>query len=186
MSVEITFLPQGRSGLVANNTFVVDAARRLGVEIPTDCGRRGECDSCTVFIDSGESILSPVTAAENQFLGAEKLARGGRLACQARVVHDGSVVVRSEIPEKPVEPPRDITTDFKDLPLSRKVSTLFEFEAVTLFQALNELADVPYKAVGKVLDFAATRGKKLSDLDRQQRHQTVEHPAEAQESEFEN
>src|SRR6266513_2182278 len=97
MSVEITFEPEGASGLVAEGTFIWEAAKRLGVSIRVDCRGRGECDSCAVTIDRGAALLSAATAAEEQILGADRLGDAGqreRLACQAILERQGEIIVR--------------------------------------------------------------------------------------------
>ena len=63
MSVEIRFEPDGPSGLVAEGTSILDAARRLGFQIP-DCG---ECDAtCAIKIITGAPLLSGLTDGERQ------------------------------------------------------------------------------------------------------------------------
>ena len=74
MSVEIKFEPDGPSGLVAEGTCVLDAAKRLGFHIPADCEGRGECDTCAVKIITGATLLSALTDGERKELSAERLA----------------------------------------------------------------------------------------------------------------
>ena len=79
------FFPQykrGRQGIEIFEGTILDHARKLGVEIPSECGGRGQCGRCLVRIDSGGEALSPRTKAEQEF----QLAASERLACQARVV----------------------------------------------------------------------------------------------------
>src|SRR5438270_13734725 len=94
MSVEITFEHDGSAGLVAEGTYLWEAARRLGVPMVAECSGRGECDTCAVAITRGDEILSPPTAAERRQLGQERLNSGQRLACQANLVRSGELHLR--------------------------------------------------------------------------------------------
>ena len=48
------FLPSGRRGRFPRGTKVLDAARRLGVDIDSICGGRGICGRCQVALSEGE------------------------------------------------------------------------------------------------------------------------------------
>ena len=73
MSIEIRFEPDGPSGLVAEGTSVLDAARQLGFQIP-DCG---VCDgACAIRIVTGSTLLSDLTDIERKQLSPERLAAG--------------------------------------------------------------------------------------------------------------
>ena len=51
MSVSITFEPSGISGLVAEGTYLIDAARRMGVSLGAGCtAGKGECPACVVSV----------------------------------------------------------------------------------------------------------------------------------------
>jgi len=85
------FFPQfknGKQGIEIEKGNILNAARKLGIEIPSECGGRGLCGKCRVRVE-GEGALSPITEAEKNF----KLGRDERLACQARVVRGGSIRV---------------------------------------------------------------------------------------------
>jgi ferredoxin len=84
--VRVLVEPSGVVLDAAQGESVLAAARRHGVEWPTECDADGQCTSCVVTILEGE--LSPVREPERT------LAPGDRLACQARPVTD--VVVRRE------------------------------------------------------------------------------------------
>jgi len=186
MSVDIRFQPEGRNGLVAEGTYLLDAAKRLGVRLPTECGGRGECDTCAVIVEEGATLLSSLTEAERARLSPQRLAAGERLACQAKVERGGEVVLRpvpqTERAETSAETAKDLRKDFRDLPLKRKVTTLVELEAVTLFQTLNAIIDVPFAIGGKVLDLMAGWGRTLDKRDHEL-HRPAEHHQQAEESE---
>jgi 2Fe-2S ferredoxin len=173
MSVDIKFEPEGRSGLVAEGTYLWDAAKRLGVRLPTECEGRGECDTCAVTVEQGATLLSSLTEAERERLSPERLASGERLACQTRVEHGGEVTLRpvpvTERAETSEETSKDLRKEFRELPLKRKLSTLVELEAVTLFQTLNTIIEVPFMVGEKVMDLMAGRGRALSESKRAER-----------------
>ena len=173
MSVEIKFQPD-QQGIIAEGTYLWDAARRLGVRLPAECEGRGECDTCAVVVEKGATLLSSLTQAERERLSPERLAVGERLACQTKVERGGEELVLRPVPttaraETKEEVVKDLRKEFRDLPLKQKVATLTEFEAVTLFQALNAVADVPFKLGEKVLDVMAGFGRQMSQREREAR-----------------
>jgi ferredoxin len=183
MSVDIKFEPDGQSGLIAEGTYLWDAAKRLGVRLPVECDGRGECDTCAVVVEEGATLLSSLTEAERVRLSPERLAAGERLACQAKVVRGGEVVLRpvpvTERAETSEETAKDLRKEFRDLPLKSKLSTLVELEAVTLYQTLNAIIEIPFMVGGKVMDLMAGRGRQLSESNRAQRR-PVEHRVQAE------
>ncbi|HEY0378825.1 MAG TPA: 2Fe-2S iron-sulfur cluster-binding protein [Pyrinomonadaceae bacterium] len=184
MSVEIKFEPDGLSGLVAEGTYLWDAAKRLGVRLPAECQGRGECDTCAVSVEQGMELLSSLTDAERERLSPERLAAGERLSCQTKVERGGELVLRivpaTEREVTSDEKVKDLRKEFRDLPLGRKLATLAEFEATTMFQTLNAIIEVPFMLGGKVMDLMAWRGRALNERDRAARR-PAEHtqPSEA-------
>ena len=89
MSVNVEFPAEGQQGIVAEGTYVWDAAKRLGVRLPAECDGRGECDTCAVVVEEGATLLSSLTEAERTRLSPERLAAGERLACQAKIERGG-------------------------------------------------------------------------------------------------
>ena len=69
-----------RHGEVAPGTSVFDAARGLGVFVPTSCITQGKCKECMVEVAEGMENLTPRTAAESH------LRESFRLSCQARLL----------------------------------------------------------------------------------------------------
>src|SRR4051794_7244718 len=94
MSVNVEFAPDGQHGVVAEGTYLWDAAKRLGVRLPAECEGRGECDTCSVIVREGATLLSSLTNAERVRLSPERLAAGERLACQAKVVLAGQLILQ--------------------------------------------------------------------------------------------
>ncbi len=85
MSVNVEFVPDGRHGVVAEGTYLWDAAKRLGLRLPAECEGRGECDTCAVIVREGATLLSTLTDAERERLSPARLAAGERLAFQQKL-----------------------------------------------------------------------------------------------------
>lgn len=173
MSVDIKFEPDNRSGLIAEGSYLWDAAKRLGVRLPAECEGQGECDTCALVVVEGAMLLSPVTQAEREHLSAERLAIGERLACQVKVECAGTLVVRpvpvAEREETTEETVQEFRKEFKTLPLEKKIATLVELEAVTLFQTLGAVANLPSTVGEKIMDLMAGFGRSLSAREREAR-----------------
>ncbi|MBP1988900.1 2Fe-2S iron-sulfur cluster-binding protein [Paenibacillus eucommiae] len=94
---EVTFLPDGKKIRVRPGTTLLDAGRHARVTIRTRCGGKAACLMCKVKVEE-QSGLTPMNQPEQLKLG-EQGAEGYRLACQARVRGDVTVI----IPEDPLK-----------------------------------------------------------------------------------
>jgi len=52
-TAKIIFQPSGRRGEVEKGINIIEASRRLGVDIETLCGEKGVCGKCKVRIEKG-------------------------------------------------------------------------------------------------------------------------------------
>jgi ferredoxin len=178
VSVNVVWKIDGeeRAGILAEGTYLLDAARRLGVRLPVECGGRGECDTCAVVIEEGATLVSALTDAERTHLSPERLAAGERLACQTKIEHGGDLVLRpvpaTERAETSEEVKSDLRREFRELPLRKKLATLAELEAVTAYQTLDRIASLPFAVFEKGLDLLAGRGRKLHQREREARRPT--------------
>lgn len=94
----VIFTPSGKRGRVPVGTPVLDAARRLGVDLDSVCGARGICSKCQVAPSFGAFSKHGVTArpealsewneVEARYDRVRGLKEGRRLGCQARVLGD--------------------------------------------------------------------------------------------------
>jgi uncharacterized 2Fe-2S/4Fe-4S cluster protein (DUF4445 family) len=94
----IVFMPSGRRGRFPVGTPVLQAARRLGVDIDSVCGGRGICGRCQVTVSEGEfaklgvssnsSHLSGFGATEIRYAERRGLKEGRRLSCSALIQGD--------------------------------------------------------------------------------------------------
>ena len=91
----VTFQPSGRRGPAGGGDTLLAVARGLGVEIESACGGKGTCKKCRVRVETPESV-SPPTDVELKVFGADGLAAGMRLACQAKVTGNVRVFVPEE------------------------------------------------------------------------------------------
>ncbi len=94
----VIFTPSGKRGRIPAGTTVLEAARRLGVDLDSVCGGRGICSKCQVtpmfgdFPKHGVKVapdaLSDWNAVEERYDGKRGLQKGRRLGCQARIQRD--------------------------------------------------------------------------------------------------
>ena len=99
----IVFSPSGKRGRFPAGTPVLQAARRLGVDIDSVCGGRALCGRCQVSVAEGElpkhgivsraENLSPAAEAEERHRERRGLAAGRRLSCQAKLRGDIAIDV---------------------------------------------------------------------------------------------
>ncbi len=120
----LIFTPSGRRGHFPAGTAVLDAARKLGVDIDSVCGGRGICGRCQVEqavgefpkhgITSAPAHLSPPDSVEADYAARKGLAAKRRLACTATVRGDAVIdvpatsqvhrqVVRKELEVRPFD-----------------------------------------------------------------------------------
>lgn len=169
MEVEIKFEPEGRSGVVAAGSYIFDAAKRLGVEIE-ECERRGESDACAVEIVSGKNLLTEPTKAELETLGSDRFIKGERLACQAKIVGAGEIVImtkkKKQTPEEEKETKErqrveEFRKEFDEMPLEKKIAALVELEVVTFGETISFVMNSPFKIFDKIVDVLAEFGLKM-------------------------
>ena len=92
----IIFQPYGRRFEISEGKTILEIAKDAGIGINAICGGEGLCGKCRVIIHEGRENLSKPTEAERRALSEDDLARNFRLACQARILRTGLIIV--EIP----------------------------------------------------------------------------------------
>jgi len=102
----VIFTPSGRRGRFPTGTTVLDAARKLGVDIDSVCGGRGICGRCQFEQSVGEFAkhgivsapghLSPPGAIEADYDRSKGLGAGRRLSCAAHLRGDAVIDVPPE------------------------------------------------------------------------------------------
>ncbi|MDQ1523549.1 MAG: hypothetical protein QOG00_2481 [Pyrinomonadaceae bacterium] len=185
MSVNVEFVPDGLHGVVAEGTYLWDAAKRLGLRLPAECEGRGECDTCAVIVREGATLLSGLTEAERTRLSPERLAAGERLACQSKVERAGDLVLEpvpvTEREETAEEVKQDLRAEFREMPLQQKLATLVELEYIAASQTFKSITDVPVSYFEKGLDYVVNFGRSRARRERQARR-PAEHVAGASKS----
>jgi ferredoxin len=164
MSVSITFEPSGISGVVAQGTYLIDAARRMGAPLGTGCtAGKGECPACLISVKSGAEVLSPPSMAEENQLGDEQLQQSLRLACQAKLENHGDVVVmvatRPQTRPSEADSVAELQKKFGALPLRKKLATLMQFEAITASETFDAAIEKPLAFGSKAFDSIVNRAR---------------------------
>ena len=165
MDISITFEPSGISGLVAQGTYLIDAARRLGAPLGVGCTRgKGECPACVVAVKSGADLLSTPTVIEAKLLGEGGLADSLRMACQTKIEGQGDIVLavtshRTRGTTPPVDLPSDIEKKFAELSLSQKIAALLKLEAITMSQAFDTAIEKPLTVGTRAFDSLLARAR---------------------------
>jgi ferredoxin len=182
MSVNVEFAPDGQHGVVAEGTYLWDAAKRLGVRLPAECEGRGECDTCAVVVREGATLLSSLTDAERVRLNPTRLAAGERLACQAKVERAGTLVLQpvpvAEREPTTAEATKPLSKEFRDMTLQEKFATLAELEIITVTQTFRTISDVSIGLLEKGLDSIVGLGRARARRQRQA-HRPKEHTGAA-------
>lgn len=171
MEAELKFERENTGGVAVIGTYLIDASRRLGVEIFDECGRLGLCDTCAVTVKSGAEFLTPPTKAEIELLSEERRKNGERLSCQAKIAAEGEIIIltREKIDEEPEDVNESYRKEFAELPLDKKVANLLHLEAMTLSETFSFLLNSPQKIVGAVIGVMAQFGLKIEDEEKKAR-----------------
>jgi ferredoxin len=85
--------PIGSNTQVKTNDNLLSGLLKNDLDVMHECGGRGMCSTCHVYIKEGMESLSPLNRREKRTLGVITTCKmNSRLACQARVVGEGVVV----------------------------------------------------------------------------------------------
>jgi len=103
---KVIFQPNGRAGDVPAGMSVLEAARRMGVEIESICGGHQTCGKCKVLVEAGDfpkfgirsaaDHLTPLGLREQAYAVKFNFAANARLSCACQLT--GDVVIR--VPEE--------------------------------------------------------------------------------------
>lgn len=91
---KVKFFPANVEADCASNENLFQAAKRVGVKVPTACNGVGNCGLCRITIVSGENCLNKQTKAEINHLGNVYHINKKRLSCQTKFVTDGIIEVK--------------------------------------------------------------------------------------------
>ena len=165
MNVSVTFEPSGISGLVAQGTYLIDAAKRMGAPLGVGCvAGKSECPACVVSVKSGVELLSAPSAIEERLLGVSGIEGTLRMACQAKIEGQGDIVLMvSNYQPKAAATSASLSSDiekkFAELSLKQKIAALVKFEAITMQEALDAAMQKPLAAGTRAFDSIMARAK---------------------------
>ncbi|MFW9961813.1 MAG: ASKHA domain-containing protein [Candidatus Thorarchaeota archaeon] len=89
----VTFEPSGLKIDADEKATILDAARRLGLHIPSECGGLGTCGKCLVLIEP--SLQS--SERDHLHISDSDLKKGVRLACQHRAQRDLRIAIKESV-----------------------------------------------------------------------------------------
>ncbi len=167
-------------GLVPEGSYLLDAARRLGVRLEKICEEIPVCAEFVFKIEKGAGLLSQPTKLELEHLNDDRRNNGERLAGQAKIVKSGEIIVMP-IPKKDEPKIEDRVADFQEefakMPLQEKIATLLQLESLTLADTVAAVLNSPYMLGDKIVEIMAHFGLQMDEADRKAK-QPAEHHAE--------
>ncbi|PPS39589.1 2Fe-2S iron-sulfur cluster-binding protein [Chroococcidiopsis sp. TS-821] len=93
MAKTIKLEPINQETSVQTNANILSALLANELDILPECGGRGMCATCHIYVKNGMESLSPLSRREKRTLEVITQAQpNSRLACQALVVGEGVVV----------------------------------------------------------------------------------------------
>lgn len=176
--VEVKFEREGRNGIVAIGSYLIDVAGRLGIRFEEVCDQAEGNHFCSVTITKGAEILSPLTSTETEHFSKDGRKNNERLACQAKIEKSGELVImteekKEETKSAPAEETDQYVKDFTDLPLEKKIAKLAKLEVIALGETISFVINSPFTIGEKVLDVMAEFGFK-----KEQKAKEATRPAE--------
>ena len=91
----IVFQPDGKRTSVIAGLSILEAAKKAGIRIRSECGGLGICGKCRIVV-LAKSGLSPLMEIEKEHLTERELKAGYRLACCSKVMSDVVVSIPEE------------------------------------------------------------------------------------------
>ncbi len=93
MAKTVRLEPIAQETSVETNGNLLSILINKDLEVLRECGGRGMCATCHVYVQSGMESLSPINRREQRTLEVITSCKtNSRLACQARVLQNGVVV----------------------------------------------------------------------------------------------
>lgn len=93
MAKVIKLDPLGTETAIKTNDNLLSGLLKSELNVLQECGGRGMCSTCHVYIKEGMSALSPLNRREKRTLEVITTCKiNSRLACQARVLGEGVII----------------------------------------------------------------------------------------------
>jgi uncharacterized 2Fe-2S/4Fe-4S cluster protein (DUF4445 family) len=93
--IAVTFEPTRRKINVKSGITLLEAARKAGVTIRSECGGNGTCGKCRVIVRD-KSAVTEITGEEDEHLSHGEIDLGYRLACRTRLKKSTKVMIPEE------------------------------------------------------------------------------------------
>jgi ferredoxin len=169
---EIRFAREGVTGIIPVGTYLVEAARRIGIRFVEPCNAAEGVHHCEVQLTAGADLLSIRTAAEQKYFEEREVGPEHRLACQAKIEKEGEIEVKTKESEtakeeKKAETEEEYRKRFSELPLDKKISELVQLEAIALSDTLSFVFNSPYTLGDKIMGVMAQFGFKKEERERE-------------------
>jgi uncharacterized 2Fe-2S/4Fe-4S cluster protein (DUF4445 family) len=179
--VEVKFEREGAEGVVPVGTYLIDAAKRLGIRFEEDCIPSADVHFCSVIVQAGMHLMSDETQVETKHFLKEGRRTNERLACQVKIERTGEVVIMTK--EKPEDTKASTETtedlnekykkEFAEMPLEKKIASLVQLETIALGETVSFIINSPFKVADKLMDVMAEFGFK-----KEEREKSAARPAE--------
>lgn len=93
MAKIIKLQPLNQETSIQTNDNILSALLQEDLQVMEECGGRGMCSTCHVYVTEGMDSLSPLNRREKRTLEVITSCKANsRLACQARVIGDGVII----------------------------------------------------------------------------------------------
>ena len=93
MAKTVRLEPIAQETSVETNSNLLSVLLQKDLDVLKECGGRGMCATCHIYIQEGEDMLSPMNRREQRTLEVITSCKpNSRLACQSRVLGEGVVV----------------------------------------------------------------------------------------------
>lgn len=93
MSKTVRLEPIAQVSSIDTNTNLLSVLIHKDLDVLKECGGRGMCATCHIYVRTGMEALSPINRREQRTLEVITSCKpNSRLACQARVIANGVVV----------------------------------------------------------------------------------------------
>ncbi|MEM9119270.1 MAG: 2Fe-2S iron-sulfur cluster-binding protein [Cyanobacteria bacterium P01_F01_bin.56] len=93
MSKTVRLEPIAQESSVQTNGNLLSVLLNKDLDVLKECGGRGMCATCHIYVREGNDSLTPVSRREQRTLEVITSCKpNSRLACQARVMDEGVVV----------------------------------------------------------------------------------------------
>jgi len=168
--VSINFEREKREGIVPVGTYLFDAAGRFGIRIDHDFENESADHSCSVVVQTGSQLLSPLTKIEREQFARSGRRTNERLACQAKIDKPGEIIIMTDETKKESEEKGETTDanerfrkEFEDMPLEKKIANLLQLEFMAFGETVSFVFNSPYKIFDKMMDVMAEFGLKKDE-----------------------